>query len=127
MAVATWQDVAVALARPSTDFTADQQAQISYWLNGAELIIRGRLGDPAALDQDVLAYVETEVVAEKVRSLRADGVTSESVTVDDSTVTKRYGSVSASDFTAEWWSLLSPSGGSSVYTIAVTSPVDVIP
>lgn len=125
MAVATWQDVAVALARPSADFTTDQQAQITYWLAGAELIVKARLGDLTVLDQDALKYVETEVVAEKVRTVRDDGVLSESVSIDDGTVTKRYGSVSAADFTDEWWLLLSPSGGSSAYTVAVTSPVDV--
>lgn len=125
MAVATWEDVAVALGRPSSDFNADQQAQMTYWLNGAEIIVRGRLGDLALLDQDVLKYVETEVVAAKVRSIRDDGASSISVSVDDGTVTRRYESVTSADFTGEFWTLLSPAGGASAYTIALASPVDL--
>jgi hypothetical protein len=59
MAVATWQQVAVALGRPA-DFGADQQAQITWWLNGVELLIKKRFGDVADLDQDNLVYVEVE-------------------------------------------------------------------
>lgn len=124
MAVATWNHVAVALGRPSSNVTSDQQAQWGYWLNGAELIIRGRLGDTASLDQDVLQYVETEVVADKVRKVRDDAASSETVSVSDGAVTRRYESVTSADFTSEWWSLLSPAGASSAYTVAVTSPAD---
>jgi hypothetical protein len=52
MAVATWEDVAVALGRPTSDFTADQQAQLTYWLNGVELFIKNRLGVIADLDEE---------------------------------------------------------------------------
>lgn len=125
MSVATWEDVAVALGRPSSDVTVDQQAQWGYWLNGAELIIRSRLGDLALLEQDTLQYVETEVVADKVRKIRDDAASSESVSVSDGVVTRRYESVTSADFTIEWWSLLSPAGTSTAYTIAVSSPLDV--
>ncbi|KAB2807991.1 hypothetical protein F9L07_25310 [Pimelobacter simplex] len=111
MAVATWEDVAVALGRPASDFTPAQQAQITYWLNGIELIIRGRLGPVDALDPDVLKYVETEAAAAKVPPA---GVTSDetsiSVAVDDGNVTRRWEKkpASAADITDEWWELLAP-------------------
>lgn len=125
MAVATWQDVAVAVDRPSADLTAGQQAQITYWLNGAELVIKSRLGEIAELDADVVKYVETEVVAEKVRrSLRAES--SITVAVDDGSVTRRYENrVTAEDFPADLWSLFGSGLSSTAYSVAVASPLDM--
>ncbi|WP_377324746.1 hypothetical protein ACFJIY_07635 [Pimelobacter simplex] len=113
MAVATWQDVAVALGRPTSDFTADQQAQITYWLDGVELLIKSRLGPIADLDQDVLRFVETEVVAARFRRLSDGGASSITVAVDDGTVTRRFEAVSADDITDTWWDMLDPSRGAS--------------
>lgn len=111
--VATWQNVAVAVRRPSSSFTPDEQAQINYWLAGVEL------------DQDTVRYVETEVVAEKVRRAgRAES--SVTVTVDDATVTRRYDSVHASDITAELWALFGSGHTASAYSIGVTSPLDLV-
>lgn len=123
--VATWQNVAVAVRRPSSSFTPEEQAQINYWLAGVELLIKSRLGPIAELDQDTVRYVETEVVAEKVRRAgRAES--SVTVTVDDATVTRRYDSVHASDVTAELWALFGSGHTASAYSIGVTSPVDVV-
>ena len=111
MAVATWQDVAVALGRPAADFNADQQAQITYWLDGIELLIAARLGAVADLDQAAVKFVETEAVAAKVRAGATGGAASITVAVDDGTVTRRYDTgVTAGDITAEWWDLLNPAG-----------------
>lgn len=109
MAVATWQDVAVALGRPASDFNADQQAQITYWLNGVELLIKSRLGRVDALDQDVLKMVETEAVASRFRRLSDGGASSITVAVDDGSVTRRYETVSADEITDAWWNMLDPS------------------
>lgn len=122
MAVATYSDVGVALRRTISD--AAEQAQIEHWLTGAEMAVRSRLGDPALLDQDVLKYVEAEAVAEKVRRAGREE-SSITVSVDDGTVTRRYEGMGADDISPDFWSLLSPAGSSSAYTIAVTSPVDV--
>ena len=125
MAVATYSDVGVALRRTISD--AAEQAQITHWLTGAEMAIRGRLGDVALLDQEVLKYVEAEAVAEKVR--RA-GREESSITVtlnDGSGVTRRYEGMGASDIADELWGMLSPAGSSSAYSVAVTSPPDVLP
>jgi hypothetical protein len=106
MAVATWQDVAVALGRPTSDFTADQQAQITWWLGGLERFIINRLGPVADLNADDVKYVEAEAAAEKVRRT-GTSESSITVTVDDGAVTRRYEApVSASDITDEWWNLL---------------------
>lgn len=115
MAVATWQDVAVALGRPTSDFTVDQQGQITYWLNGIELLIKSRLGAVANLDQDVLKYVETEAAAQKVRRGAEGGASSVSVSIDDGTVTRRYegGAVSDGDVSDAWWDMLDPTRGAS--------------
>lgn len=125
MAVATWQDVAIALGRPSTAITDDQQAQIGYWLNGVELLIKSRLGPIAGLDPDAVKYVETEVVAAKARPfIVANGATSVTVSTDDSTVTKRYESIKASDITDEYWALFGSGITSTGYTVRVGSPLD---
>lgn len=121
MAVATHEDVAVALGR-SID-SAPEQAQVEWWLSGIELIIGARLGDVSALDQDILKYVEVEAVAAKVR--RGDSrVTSETISVDDGSRTTRYESASASDITDEWWNWLNPNVGSGAYSTRPTFEVD---
>lgn len=117
MTVATWQEVAVALARPSSDFSTDQQDQITWWLTGVEMLVRGRLGDITLLDQDVLKYVEVEAVAEKVRR---HGTRESSITVsaDDGSVTRRYeNQVDAADVNDAWWELLSPATTTDAFTI----------
>lgn len=119
MAAATWQDVAVALGRPASDFSADQQAQITYWLNGIELIIGSRFGGLSSLDPDVLKYVETEAVAAKVPPAGAtDGATSITVGVDDGNVTRRWErkAVAAGDITDEWWEMLAPARESRAFS-----------
>lgn len=126
MAVATWQDVAVALGRPTSDFTADQQAQITYWLDGVELLIKARLGDPALLDQAVLAFVETESVAGRFRRLSDGGASSVTVSVDDGSVTRRYESVSADDITDSWWDMLDPTRGASGWSTRPGFEPDVV-
>lgn len=105
MALATYTDVEVALGRPLS--ATAEQAQVTYWLGGIELIIKSRLGDPTILDQDVLKYVETEAAAAKVRR-SGTAESSITVTVDDASVTRRYDPISASDITDEWWRLLDP-------------------
>jgi hypothetical protein len=118
VAVAIWQDVATALGRSTSAFPAEQQNQITYWLNGIELLIRNRLGAVDALDQDLLAYVETEAVAEKVRNAGEDGAESVTVSVDDGSVTRRFKrGVAASDITDDWWELLAPAETSGAFTI----------
>lgn len=113
MAVATFEDVAVALGRSIT--SGEEQNQVEWWLSGVELVIGARLGDVSLLDQDVLRFVEVEAVVGKVR--RGDSrVTSETVSIDDGSVTKRYESVQTSDITDDWWALLNPVTGSHFYS-----------
>ncbi len=115
MSVATYEDVAVALGRPIS--TQTEQDQVNWWLSGVELFIKARLGDVALLDQDVLRYVEVEAVAAKV-SRHGTRESSISVAVDDGTVTRRYENpVSAGDITDEWWNLLDAGEASGVYSI----------
>ena len=125
MAVATWEDVAVAVGRPSADFTSDQQAQIAYWLDGVEMFIKSRLGPVDELDHDTVQYVETEVAAEKAQRWLEGGASSVTVTADDGTVTRRYDSVSAADITAELWGLFGSGFGGTAYTVGVSSPLDL--
>jgi hypothetical protein len=104
VALATYQDVAVALGRPISD-TAEQN-QVERWLTGIELVLAVRLGTLSALDQEALLYVEVEAAATKVRH-HGSLESSITVSVDDGSVTRRYDSpVSDSDISEEWWNLL---------------------
>jgi hypothetical protein len=125
MAVATWEDVAVALGRPTSDFTADQQAQLTYWLNGVELFIKNRLGVIADLDEDTVRYVETEVAADKARRLTEDGASSVTVAIPDGSITRRFEKVVASDITDDYWAMFGSAYGGSAYTIPVSSSLDL--
>lgn len=109
MAVATYEDVAVALGRPISEVS--EQEQVTYWLNAAELVIAARLGDVALLDQASLKYVETEAAAAKAGN--PEGYQSE--TIDD--YTYRY-STEARRVTIldEWWRLLDPDTGSGAFS-----------
>lgn len=115
MAVATYQDVAVALGRAISD--PDEQAQVEWWLDGVEMLIRIRLGDVALLDQDVLLFVEAESVAAKVRR-HGTSESSITVSVDDGSVTRRYESaVGSDDITDAWWNLLDPDSNTGTASI----------
>lgn len=108
MSAATYADVAVPLGRDIA--TEAEQNQINWWLDGAERIIRSRLGDVSLLDQGDLVYVEAEVVAEKVRRNGREE-SSTTVVLDDGTVTRRYeNQISAGDITDEWWDMLAGTG-----------------
>jgi hypothetical protein len=123
VAVATYEDVGVALRRTISD--AAEQAQIEHWLTGAEMAIRSRLGDVTLLDQDVLKYVEAEAVAEKVRRAGREE-SSITVSVDDGSVTRRYETMTANDIDSDLWSMLSPARSGTAYTIGVVSPLDIV-
>lgn len=115
MAVATYSDVGVALGRTISD--SAEQDQITWWLDGIELLIRSRLGDVADLDQDVLKYVEVEAVVGKVQRAGRDE-SSLTVSVDDASVTRRYeNSVGLGDITDEWWNLLNPNSNTGTASI----------
>ena len=110
MAVATFEDVAVAIGRPISD--PIEQARVDYWLGAAELQIKARLGDVTLLDQAALRFVETEAVAARVSN--PSGYQSE--TIDD--YTYRYGTETRQiSILDEWWRLLSPDDGSGAFTI----------
>ena len=115
MAVATYDDVAVALGRAISD--SDEQNQVEYWLDGIELIIGSRLGDVSELDQDVLKYVETEAVVARINRNAAAGTSSITVAVDDSSVTRRFEGVSAADITDDWYRLLDPAWGTGAFSV----------
>lgn len=107
MAVAQVSDVEISLARPIT--LASEIAQVTQWLNDAEMQIRLRLGDITLLDQDALAFVEREAVILKIRN--PDGKQSEGI--DDYNY-RRFednarGQVMILD---EWWDLLTPNTSS---------------
>lgn len=114
MAVATYEDVAVAIGRPIS--TQAERDQVEWWLSGVELYMVARLGPVDDLNEDAVRYVEVEAVAAKVRR---SGTLESSITVavDDGNVTRRYeNAVTAGDITDEWWNLLDPSIGSGTFS-----------
>jgi hypothetical protein len=115
MAVATYEDVEVALGRPIS--TQAEQDQVEWWLDGVELFIVARLGPVADLDETIVKYVEVEAVVAKINRSGRDE-SSITVAVDDGTVTRRYESaVTASDITDEWWNLLDPDSNGATASI----------
>ena len=107
MAVLT-HDIATALLRETPAPGSEEDRQWLMWIADAQLLIRNRLGDLTALDQDTLDYVVREAVVAQVR--RPDDATQVSVAVDDGSVQRSYrtgrGRVTILD---EWWDMLSPS------------------
>lgn len=123
MAVATVDDVEVALGRPIS--TEAEQAQVGWWLDGVELFIIARVGPVLDLDQNVLKYVEVEAVVAKIqRAGRAES--SITVSVDDGSVTRRFESVSASDISDEWWQLLDPTANAGSASIRPGFEADTV-
>lgn len=117
MAVATYEDVAVALGRPISD-TAEQ-AQVDYWLGAVELVIGARLGDVALLDQAALLYVEVEAVVARMQN--PGGYQSE--TIDD--YTYRFGTETRRvTILDEWWNLLDPDTGSGAFSVRPSFEAD---
>lgn len=117
MATATYDNVAVAIGRPITD--ALEQAQVTYWLDSAEMLVTARLGNVALLDQARLVYVETEAVVSRLRN--PEGYQSESI--DD--YTYKFG-VDSRRVTIldEWWALLSPKQDQPTGSTRPSSDVD---
>jgi hypothetical protein len=122
VAVATYEDVAVALGRPIS--TTAEQGQVTWWLNGVELFITARLGPVADLDETTVKYVEVEAVVAKIqRAGRSES--SITVAVDDGSVTRRYeNAVTASDITDEWWNLLDPDSNTATASIRPSFEAD---
>ena len=110
MAVASVDDVSVSLGRPITE--GSEVAQVSQWLEDAELQIRLRLGPVETLDQAALAFVEREAVVARVRN--PEGYQYEAI--DD----YRYGMPAESrriTILDEWWDMLEPAGSSTAFSI----------
>jgi hypothetical protein len=100
-------NIAVALGVDVPDADSTQAKQWQMWISDAEMLITARLGDLAALDQDVLDYVVREAVVAQVR--RPDDAHSVEVSVDDGRVAKHYSTSRGRVFIRdEWWAMLDP-------------------
>ena len=115
MTVLTYE-IATALSREAPVPGSTEDRQWLMWISDAEMLIRARLGDLTALDQDVLAYVVREAVVAQIR--RPDDATQVAVSVDDGSVQRSYrtarGRVTIID---EWWALLSPVKAAKAYMV----------
>lgn len=114
MAAITYDDVATTIGRPISD--SDERAQVTQWISDVELILGVRLGSLAALDQDVLAYVEREAVAARMR-YRSDRNSEGGETASEDNFFL--------NILKPWWALFSDEEGSTAYSIPVSSPLDV--
>jgi hypothetical protein len=117
VAVIAYTAVEVSLGRRfSTDLERDQVIQ---WISDAELQIRAKLGDLAALDQDALKFVVREAAAARARN--PEGFQYEAI--DD----YRYGMPAESrkvTILPEWWGLLSPGRDAAAYSVQPTFEPD---
>jgi hypothetical protein len=109
VAVADVDDVARSLARDIT--SVSEIAQVTLWLDDAEMQIRLRLGDVSLLDHDVLVFVEREAVILKIRN--PDGKQSEGI--DDYNYRRNEDNARGQVVILDaWWDMLTPdtsSGG----------------
>lgn len=83
-----------------------ERAQVELWLGWASQTIARRMGDLTALDQPTLEMVLVEAVSRRLRN--PEGVTQETVTVDDATVSRTRGTAASGliDILPEWWEAL---------------------
>lgn len=120
MTVATLEDVAVELGRPTPDASSAEGLQWQMWLNDAEMQIELRLGDVAELDQRVVKFVERVAVAAKVKQPDAMTSSSTNVSVDDASVQKTAsyqrstGLVTIDD---DWWDMLMGDDASGAWSV----------
>lgn len=109
----TYTTVETTLGRSLSDA---EQAQAGLWISQALTIISSRLGDTTLLDQDVLAMVVTEAVANRIK--RPDSATQISVSVDDGQVSRTYeSSTGGIEILPEWWELLSPASAGAAFSV----------
>lgn len=103
------EQIRITLGRALTDVEREQAV---LWLAATRLLIKKRLGDLAALDQDALAIVLVEVVAARLRNPENRSSTRKEVAVDDARVSDHVylSTVSAAEITDHMWSLLTPDG-----------------
>lgn len=119
MPAATVGDVATSLGRPITSDA--EQDQIQMWLSDAEMQIGLRLGDVTLLDQAVLAFVEREAVALKVRN--PDGKVSEGI--DDYTYRRNDNAAAGQVLILdEWWAMLNPAAAVEGNAFSITAGGD---
>jgi YesN/AraC family two-component response regulator len=121
MATVTWRDVQATLGRTLTTL---QQQQADKWITQARTIIGARAVREATtldgLDQDILAMVVTEAVANRMK--RPDDATQVQVQVDDAQTTRRYESATGQiEITEDWWDILFPSTSATAFSIGFES------
>ncbi len=108
----TPSDIAAALGRPASP-TAVETPQWQQWISDARMLLqygdgtRAGLGDLTLLSQSVLDYVVREAVLAHIR--HPEDATQVDVTVDATSVSKRYQSGSGRvKILPEWWGMLDP-------------------
>ena len=104
----TWIDVQNTLGRT---LTTAQQVQAETWIGQARILIKNRAIAEGTtidgLDQETVAMVVTEAVADRFR--KPDDATQVTVQVDDAQVQRRYESSTGQiRIREEWWALLFP-------------------
>jgi hypothetical protein len=114
-------DIAVELGRTPSQAT---DVQWGSWIDQARFLIRSRLGDLSALDQEALDYVTLQAVVRQVRN--PEDATQVDVQIDDGRVSKRYSSATGRvSILDEWWALLAPTGANGgAFTITPYSEPD---
>jgi hypothetical protein len=115
----TYQDVAINLGRPISDPL--EQAQVTQWIAACETVIRARLGDLAALDQDVLDLVVLESVTLRVqnpKSFQSESIDDYSYRLPSSIATAAHW------ITDDMWRLLDPDAGGGAFSARPSSTAD---
>ena len=119
MAVITYTDVATVIGRPISD--TDERAQVTQWIADVEMLIGARLGDLTLLDQSLLAYVEREAVAARMRYKADRNSQRTNVSTDDVDSGLEHYFLRVLD---PWWALLSPGTSESTGAFSVRPSFD---
>lgn len=124
MAVIDYTDVATEIGRPISD--SDEQAQVVQWIADVEMLIGAKVPDLTTLDQKLLAYVERQAVAARMRYKQDRNSQRSNATDDDTDTGEEHFFLRV---LRPWWSLLLPAGDNdaTAYTVGVVSPLDVVP
>lgn len=111
--------------------TAAERARLAQWITDAETLIGLRLPG-VTLDPDAYKMVARFAVEERWSGRGSAGNTSSTtVSVDDATVTKRFGEWGGSSrngspwwFDPDWWDLLSPASDPGAFSVRPTFTPD---
>ena len=111
------EDIAVAMGRSAESLDNLERAHFQRWIDDAALLISQKVADDAVIDANVLDYVIRQAVVAVAQGPQPN-VSSESVQVDDASLTTRYVRAARRvSILPEWWAMLGVSGSGRAFSV----------